>query len=151
MDAVGPFDERLGPSYARKRSMIFGEDALFSLRARQARYPVYHQAAARSWHKMSARKTSKAYFIRRSFWEGVTQLTVLHLSGSAPVDHWYGVVRWHVHEIVRWGRRLAGTLMRWRRVANPSQDAMEAVSSIANSAGVIRAALKLRATGRLPW
>ena len=36
MDTVGPFDERLGPSYVRKRSMIVGEDALFSLRARQA-------------------------------------------------------------------------------------------------------------------
>jgi GT2 family glycosyltransferase len=151
VDAVGPFDERLGYSYARKRGMIGGEDSLFSLRAQQARYPLYHQAAARAWHKMSARKTSKAYFIRRSFWEGVTQLTVLHLAGSVPADHWYRVVHWHVREIVRWGRRLAGTLVRWRRAANPAQDAMEAVSCIANSAGVIRAALKLRATGRLPW
>jgi hypothetical protein len=41
--------------------------------------------------------------------------------------------------------------VRWTRRANPAQDAMEAVCSIAQSAGVIRAALKLRATGRLPW
>jgi GT2 family glycosyltransferase len=151
VDAVGPFDERIGPSYARKHSMIFGEDALFSLRARQARYRVYYQSAARSWHKMSGRKLTKAYFVRRSFWEGVTQLTILHLSGSASADRWYPIVRWHLREIARWGRRLAGTLVRWTRRPNPAQDAMEAVSSIANSAGVIRAALKLRTTGRLPW
>ena len=151
MDAVGPFDERLGPSYVRKRSMIFGEDALFSLRARQARYPVYHQAAARSWHKMSAHKARRIYFIRRSFWEGVTQLTVLHLSGAIPADRWRAVARWHARELARWGWRLARTLVRWTRLTNPSQDAMEAACSIAQSAGVIRAALKLGATGRLPW
>jgi glucosyl-dolichyl phosphate glucuronosyltransferase len=151
VDAVGVFDERLGPSYARKRGMIFGEDALFSLRARQARYPVYYQAAARSWHKMSARKLRKAYFIRRSFWEGVTLLTVLHLAGSIPADRSCRVVLWHARDIVRWAWRLGGTLIRWKQGANPAQEAMEAVSSIAHSAGVIRAALKLRATGRLPW
>jgi GT2 family glycosyltransferase len=151
IDTVGLFDERLGYSYARKRGMIGGEDSLFSLRARQARYPLYHQPAALAWHKISAHKLSKAYFVRRSFWEGVTQLTVLHLSGSATVDHCDDIVRWHTREIRHWGRRLAGTLLRWRRTTNPTQEAMEAISSIANSAGVIRAALKLRAIGRLPW
>ena len=151
IDAVGPFDERIGPSYARKRGMIFGEDALFSMRARQARYPVYYQAAARSWHKMSARKVTKRYFIRRSFWEGVTLLTIMHLSGSAPAEHWGRVVRWHVGEIAHGGKRLAKTVLHWRRIVNPVQGVMEAVSSIANSAGIIRAALKLRTTGRLPW
>jgi GT2 family glycosyltransferase len=151
IDAVGPFDERLGPSYSRKRGMIFGEDALFSLRARQARYPVYYQAAARSWHKMSPRKVTKRYFVRRSFWEGVTLLTIMYLSGSVPAEHWNRVVGWHMGEIVRGGRRLTKTVLRWRRATNPAQEVMEAVSSIANSAGVIRAALKLRATGHLPW
>jgi glycosyltransferase involved in cell wall biosynthesis len=151
VDAVGPFDERVGYSYTRKRGMIGGEDSLFSLRARQAHYPIYHQAAACAWHKMSGPKLRRAYFVRRSFWEGITLLTVLHLAGSVPADQWYGVVGWHAREIARWGGRLAGTLMRWPRVPNPGQKAMEAVCSIAQSVGVIRAALKLRATGRLPW
>ena len=151
IDAVGPFDERIGPSYVRKRGMIFGEDALFSMRARQARYPVYYQAAARSWHKMPARKATKRYFVRRSFWEGVTQLTIMYLSGGVAREDWRHVVRRHAHEIVGAGRRLARTLVRWRRAVNPAREAMEALASIANSAGVIRAALKLRATGRLPW
>ncbi len=150
MDAVGPFDERLGPSYARKR-LIYGEDALFALRARHARYLVYHQAAARSWHKMTARKLQKMYFIRRSFWEGVTLLCVLHLVGTIPASRWHRVVLWHLGDIARWGWRLGGTLIRWRWVLHPARRAMEAVSSIAHSVGVIRAALKLRATGRLPW
>ena len=151
VDAIGPFDERLGYSYARKRGMIGGEDSLFSLRARQARYPVYYQPAALAWHKISAHKVKKAYFVRRSFWEGVTQLTVLHLSGSAPADNCDGIIRWHNDQIRHWARRLAKTLLHWTRATNPAQEAMEAVSSIANSAGVIRAALKLRATGHLPW
>lgn len=151
VDAVGGFDERLGPSYVRKRGMIFGEEALLSLRAKQAHYAVYHQAAARSWHKMSARKLSKAYFIRRSFWEGVTLLTVLHLAGSVPAERWWRVILWHARDIVRWGWHLGGTIIRSRRIANPAKEMMEALSSIAHSAGVIRAALKLRATGQLPW
>jgi GT2 family glycosyltransferase len=151
IDAVGPFDERLGPSYVRKRGMIFGEDALLCLRARQARYPIYFQAAARSWHKMSPRKVTKRYFVRRSFWEGVTQLTIMHLSGSIPAERWKAVVRWHAWEIVQSAKRLARTCLRWRRAANPSREAMEAVSAIAHSAGIIRAAFKLGATGRLPW
>ena len=151
MDAVGPFDERLGPSYARKRSLIFGEDALLAQRARQARYAVYHQSAARSWHKMSGRKLSKVYFLQRSYWEGVTLLTVMHLAGSIRAADWADVVRWHGREFAQSARRLARTLVRWWRLPNPASEAMEAVSSIANSTGIIRAALKLRATGRLPW
>ena len=151
IDAVGPFDERIGPSYVRKRGMIFGEDALFSMRARQARYAVYYQPAARSWHKMSARKATKRYFIRRSFWEGVTQLTIMHLSGSVLPKDCRHVVRRHAHEIIGAGRRLARTILRWRRAVNPAREAMEALASIANSAGVIRAALKLRSSGHLPW
>lgn len=151
VEAMGQFDERLGPSYSRKRSMIFGEDALFSLRARQAHYPVYYQAAARAWHKMSPYKVTKAYFLRRSYWEGVTLLTVLHLSGSIPAEAWHRVVRWHVREMARWGWRLGRTLIRWTRIPNPAKEMMEAVSSMASSAGVIRAALKLRSARHLPW
>jgi GT2 family glycosyltransferase len=151
MDAVGPFDERLGPSYARKRGLIYGEDALFAMRARHAKYPVYHQARARSWHKMTASKLTRAYFLRRSFWEGVTLLCVLHLAGTIPAERWHRVVLWHLRDAGRWTGRLAGTLLRWPWVAKPEQRAMEAMSSIAHSAGVIRAALKMRATGQLPW
>jgi glycosyltransferase involved in cell wall biosynthesis len=151
VDTVGPFDERLGYSYERKRGMIGGEDSLFSLRARQARYPLYHQSAARAWHKISAGKLSRRYFVRRSYWEGVTQLTVLHLAGSVTIDQCFAVAHWHARTIVHWGRRLARIVLRWTRRPNPAQEAMEAISFMANSAGIIRAALKLRATGQLPW
>jgi GT2 family glycosyltransferase len=150
IDAVGPFDERLGPSYVRKRGMIFGEDALFALRARRAHYPIYYQAAARSWHKMSARKLTRRYFIRRSFWEGVTQLTILHLAGSIPAEHWGRVLRWHMKAIGRAGRHLGSTGVRGRWT-NPAQDVMEAIAAIASSAGIIRAAVKLGMTRHLPW
>ena len=63
----------------------------------------------------------------------------------------YQVIRWHAREIARWGWRLARTLAPWRRAPNPRRDAVEALGSMAHSCGVIRAALKLRATGHLPW
>jgi GT2 family glycosyltransferase len=148
VDAVGPFDARFGPSYTHKR-MIFGEESLFSLRARRARYRVYYQGAARSWHKMLPHKISKRWFVRRSFWEGVTLFTVLHLAGSIPAKQCYPVLQLHVREVVRGGGRLAKILVRWTQIANPAQQAMEAVSSIVLSMGVIRTALELRATGRL--
>jgi GT2 family glycosyltransferase len=151
LEAVGPFDERVGPSYSRKRGMIFGDDSLFALRARRAHYPIYHQAAAQAWHKMLAHKFSKRWFLRRCFWEGVTQITVLYLSGGLAANECDGVVRWHRQHITRLARHLVRTLVGWRRQATPLQATMETLSSIANSAGVIRAALKLRATGRLPW
>jgi glucosyl-dolichyl phosphate glucuronosyltransferase len=151
MDTVGFFDERIGYSYTRKRGMIGGEDSLFSLRARQAHYSLYHHGAARARHKISPYKLSRRYFIRRNFWEGVTLLTVLHLSGSPYAKAWPRVLLWHVREIARWTWSLARTAVRWPRAANPGQDAMEAICSIANSAGVIRAAVKLGFTGRLPW
>jgi hypothetical protein len=151
VDAVGLFDERLGYSYARKRSMIGGEDSLFSLLARKARFPLYHQGAARAWHKMSPHKLSRAYFLRRSFWEGVTLLTVLHLAGAIPNEHWHRVIRWHAREIVRRAWRLATALARGPREGDRAQEVMDAVSSLVTSAGVIRAALKLRSVGHLPW
>lgn len=150
LDTVGGFDERLGPSYARKR-LIYGEEALLTMRARHAGHAVYYQSAARSRHKMTAARLRKRAFIRRSFWEGVTSLTVLHLIGSIPADRWRDLALWHVHDFSRAGRRLAATLARWRGLANPSQRAMEAVSSMAYSAGVIRAALVLGRTRQLPW
>ena len=100
---------------------------------------------------MSAQKLTRTYFLRRNFWEGVTLLTVLHLSGSPLAGAWYRVALWHVREIARWTWRLARTAFLWPLAANPARDAMEAVCSIANSVGVISAALRLGATGRLPW
>jgi glycosyltransferase involved in cell wall biosynthesis len=151
MDAIAGFDERLGYSYARRHSMLGGEDSLWSLRARQAQYGLYHQPAARSWHKIAPYKLRKAYFVRRSFWEGITLLTVLHLSGTIPADHWHRVVAWQLREGARWAGRLLRVLLRRDRAGSRARDAMEAVCSVAQSVGVIRAALRLRATGRLPW
>jgi glycosyltransferase involved in cell wall biosynthesis len=151
VDAVGPFDERVGPSYTRKRGMIFGDDSLFSLNARRARYPIYHQGAARARHKMLAHKLSRTWFVRRCFWEGVTQVTVLHLSGSIRTEHSGAVVRWHLGVMARMARHLLRVLLGWRSGVNPERDAIEAVATIATSAGTIRAAIKLRASGRLPW
>ena len=100
VDDVGGFDERVGFSHARKASMIGGEDSLFSLRAQQAKYSIYYQPRAKAWHKISKTKLTKRHFLRRNFWEGVTTLVVLYLSGSISSKDFPGTIRWHIRNIV---------------------------------------------------
>jgi hypothetical protein len=75
---------------------------------------------------------------------------VLHLAGSIQARQCYRVVHLHSREVVRGARRLAKALVRWTAMVNPAQEAMEAISSMVFSLGVIRTALELRARGRLP-
>ena len=91
---------------------------------------------------MSAHK-EEAWFIRRSFWEGVTLLTVLHLSGPYRPTTGSPLPAGMLARLSRWGWRLARTLVGWTRVTNPSSGRDGGRVSIAQSAGVIRAALKL--------
>jgi GT2 family glycosyltransferase len=99
VDAIGKFDERVDYSYARKTSMISGGDSFFSLKAKQANYPIYYQPQAQAWHKISKHKLTKKYFLRRNFWEGVTIVIVLYLSGSATPASFPGIIRWHMGAI----------------------------------------------------
>lgn len=147
-DEVGPFDERIGYSYARRDSMIGGEDSLFSLRIKQANYRLYHQPAARVWHKVAGYKVTRWHFLRRNFWEGFTLVTVMYLSGAISAATALPIARWHVkHIVLTTVRRLLpgrrpGTVV----PATP----MALLALYANSLGVIRAALRLRRRGRLP-
>lgn len=100
VDEVGTFDERIGFSYSRKRAMIGGEDSLFSLAVKRANYSIYYQPHARAWHKISKNKLTKRHFLRRNFWEGVTTLVVLYLSGSISSKDFPGTIRWHIRNIV---------------------------------------------------
>jgi glucosyl-dolichyl phosphate glucuronosyltransferase len=148
--AVGRFDDRLDYSYDRKTSLISGGDSLFSLRIKQANYPLYFQPYARAWHKISKNKLTARYFLKRNFWEGVTLVIVLHLSGSITQANARGVIRWHLREIVRYFWRLfvpkGDSVGDWRH----SKAWMRTLAECMNSCGVIYAALRLHRVGSLP-
>jgi hypothetical protein len=144
------FDERIGFSYSRKGAMIGGEDSLFSMAVKRANYPIYYQPHARAWHKISANKLSKAYFLRRNFWEGVTTLVVLYLSDSIEPEDFPGVIRWHVSNVAS---NLAGFLSPRRAPRIGSGDAKELMrlaATCANSLGTIWYGLRFLRTRRIP-
>ena len=150
IDQVGRFDERLDYSYARKTSMISGGDSLFSLKAKQAGYSIYYQPAARAWHKLSNRKLTKKYFLARSFWDGVTLIIVMHLTGSAKRDNALTIARWHSKEIIRQIWHFLLSIIQPDPESDWSKRGMRTLSLCANSLGIIYAALKLRQLGSLP-
>jgi GT2 family glycosyltransferase len=139
-EAVGRFDEALDFSYSRRASMISGGDSLFCLRVKRAGHPLVYQPAARAWHKISARKLTRAWFLRRMFWDGFTSRSVLFRAGAATRS-----------DAAARPRPLGG---RARRIllgpAGGGSRLMYAAGECANSLGVLWASLKLRVTGTLP-
>jgi len=152
-DAVrraGRFDERMDYSYARK-SMLSGGDSLMALQVRQAGYAIYYQPAARAWHKISGTKLRPAWIIRRSYWDGVTQMTVLHLTDAVTRERSLAIIRWHLRS------GIGGSLKRFMFPKKPDRRRLGSASAwmslavtCAKSMGTIRASWKLNRTGRLP-
>lgn len=150
IDQVGLLDERIGFSYARKNSMVGGEDSLWAIKIKQANYAVYYQPLAIAWHKIPRSKLTKKYFFKRNFWEGVTTVSVLHLSGSEMVANLPGVIRWHFREIGRqmW-RALSPKNTSWKSLLQ-AKTQMHLAAAWAYSLGVIYASAKMLLTKQLP-
>jgi GT2 family glycosyltransferase len=100
-DSCGPFDERLGYSYSRRQSMLAGEDSLLSLRIKRAGNRLYHVPAAVARHRIAAAKLRFSYLLRRYYWEGVTQLTLLYLTGQISRASVPGIVKSHCRRLFR--------------------------------------------------
>jgi glycosyltransferase involved in cell wall biosynthesis len=149
IDRVGMLDERIGFSYARKTSLLAGEDSLLSLKVKQANYSIYYQPQAKAWHKISKNKLIPQYFLKRNFWEGVTTVVVLYLSGSATLASCPGFILWHIREIGRqiwhavFPKNTGGNLTR-------AKARMRLAAACAYSLGAIYASAKLLWTRRLP-
>lgn len=150
IDKVGRFDERLDYSYSRKASMLSGGDSLFALKVKQANYTIHYQPAARAWHKISEKKLNIKYFLKRNYWEGVTLLAVLYLSGCVHRDSAFSIIQWHTKAIVSqvWCL-LFPKAPREDKVIH-SKTLMRTLSECVSSAGVIYSAVKLSLTGQLP-
>jgi glycosyltransferase involved in cell wall biosynthesis len=149
-DEVGGFDEALDYSYARRASMISGGDSLFCLRIKRAGHILVYQPAARCWHKISGRKLTRRWFVRRMFWDGYTSVSVLFRAGSATRSDAARYRRVHLRSIVRRIWRVCFDPKRGGAEAPAGRRLMYTLGECANSLGVVRASWKLRMTGTLP-
>ena len=100
IQALGGFDENLGPNYFRRHPMVTGEDAMLGKRARQAQCLLYYQPQAKVFHRISEVKLTRRYFLRRHFWEGVTVITEMHLLSQLDSGK-LGHLRYHAKTVVK--------------------------------------------------
>lgn len=141
---IGGFDERVGFSYNRRHPMIGGEDSLFTLKAKQAGYPIYYQPSAKVMHKISDRKLTKTHFLKRNFWQGVTTIVVMHLCTPLVLENLNGVIQYHTKHIARQLRQMFFPIRRSVKFY------MNGLATISESLGIIYTCLKIRRTGNIP-
>jgi glucosyl-dolichyl phosphate glucuronosyltransferase len=143
IQALGGFDERLGFNYFRKHAMLAGEDAMMGKRARQAQCLIYYLPQAKVFHRISKTKLTRRYFLRRHFWEGVTEITLMNFLnqlGTGKLGH----LKSHSKTIVK---SLIVSLLpglRGRSMQPRAACRMLALSQAAQSLGVIYSLLTLR-------
>lgn len=85
----GGFDEALGPNYFRKEKMITGEESILARRIKASGYGILYEPAAVVRHHIGTRKQSRQYFLKRSFWEGVTTVRQQNAlkETATPAEH----------------------------------------------------------------
>ena len=134
IDDFGGFDDRVGFNESRKKSMIAGEDTLIGLCAREAGYTIYYQPDAKVFHHISATKLSRKYFLRRHYWEGVTQIVLEDCRNKLDNKRLCGILLWHIRNILRKGMLLLGTAFAGKE--NRPVEAMLHLSMIEVSIGI---------------
>jgi GT2 family glycosyltransferase len=142
IQALGGFDERLGFNYFRKHVMLAGEDAMLGKRARQAQYLLYYQPQAKVFHRVSEAKLTRRYFLRRHFWEGVTEITLMNFLNQLSSGK-LGILKWHAKTIVRSLIVSLFPALRGRSIQPRAARRMLALSQAAQSLGVIYGLLTL--------
>jgi hypothetical protein len=147
VQTLGGFDERLGFNYFRKYSILAGEDAMLGKRARQAQYLLYYQPQIKVFHRISEVKLTKRYFLRRHFWEGVTEITLMHLLNQLSAIK-LGILKHHAKTVVK--SLIVSLFPDLRgRFGQPRQARrMLALSQAAQSLGAVYALLTLRESTR---
>lgn len=137
----GGFDETLGPNYFRKEKMITGEESILARRIRASGYGILYEPAAVVRHHIGPHKQSRQYFLKRSFWEGVTTVRQQHaLKDDTTTAE-------HLREI---GRSLARFLLprygKWYKEPS-SVIRMLALARVSYSLGVLYARRSAPRTG----
>lgn len=144
VNKIGWFDERVGFSYHRQHPMIGGEDSLFTLKAKQAGYPIYYQPHAKVKHKISQRKLTRLHFLKRNFWQGVTTIVVMHLCTPLFLESLNGIIHYHTKHI---------STQLWQMLIPINKSVkfyMNGLASIAESLGIIYTCNTIKRTGNIP-
>jgi GT2 family glycosyltransferase len=121
--------------------MIAGEDTLIGLRAREAGYAIYYQPGAKVLHHINATKLSRRYFLRRHYWEGVTQLVLEDCRKNLDNRKLRGILLWHLGNILKEGLCMCNCGFVWK--ANRSSKLMLHLGMIGISIGICVKSLQL--------
>lgn len=139
---LGGFDENLGPNYFRKRSMLTGEETILGKRVKNAGYQLYYQPKAYVYHRISPKKLTISYFLKRHFWEGVTtisQIFFLDELKSNKKNH----IFYHSQIVVKSIARAILPKYKKNQDVSPSEMRMLSLSKTAFSLGVLYGLLTL--------
>ena len=86
---AGGFDRRFGFDTSRKqRQMLAGEDSLLAERIKRLGHPLCYQPKATVEHRISRKKVTRLYYLRRHFWEGVTTIERMAIMRQVSAERW---------------------------------------------------------------
>ena len=143
--AVGGFHEALG---RRGHSLLSMEEVLVREQLKSAGHTCLYEPRALVHHRIPAERLARSWFIRRTFWNGVSTARVQH--ARQPRSRWR---RWR-----RAGRTAAGLAVRpgaWAGLAAGGRDperfthACRAVGRLGYALGLIGPQLQTRSRGGL--
>ncbi len=142
LEEFGGFDKRLGLKNDAEIPYITGEDTLLGQQVRQAGYTVYYQPAAIVCHPVTPQRSTRRFFLRRNFREGVTFLAVENVRHQLSKKE----LNNHIRRQVK--RSCWHTLLFLKNICIPkpgwSKAYMLSLSHLAFSAGVIHYARYIR-------
>jgi GT2 family glycosyltransferase len=107
---LGGFSEQLGFK-AGRRLALGGEDSLLGGRVRAAGGLILYEPRAVATHLIREEKLRLAYFLKRTFIEGMTQIVVLDGVPRLEAAFLLGAAKWHLLSV------LGSPLPLWRCVA----------------------------------
>ncbi len=140
--AAGGFHDELEADAHRPGVQLTGGDSLVGQVLKDAGHTLYYQPRATVYHRISATKLRPGLFVKRHFWEGITEVTRMRLAGAITPKNAGAVARVHLRLIAR---TIRGSIMpgAWRRPNVPlSACAMTMLLQVAQSFGIVYAIVK---------
>jgi glycosyltransferase involved in cell wall biosynthesis len=151
MLAAGGFHDDLEADAGRPGVQLTGGDSLIGQQLKDAGHVLYYQPRATVYHKISANKLRPVRFLKRHFWEGITEVTRMRLAGTITPANAHSIVSLHRRKLARTlGCALVpGT---WRRGDAPwTASAMAILSNVAHSLGTLYAIASKGQSTRAAW
>lgn len=149
--AAGGFHEDLEADAKRPGAFLTGGDSLIAQQLKDVGHVLYYQPRATVYHKISPNKLRPTAFLRRHFWEGITEVTRMRLAGTITPSNVRSMQMFHRRAI---GRTLLRALApaTWRRRDAPwSASAMLMLAQVAHSLGTLSAITTVREPRRTAW